>query len=217
MINLQNKENIVFYIFLLIIFILSVIFILYIYTQNKNINEITSVENNNTNNDIYENNINTDDKKIDIYIPKILATFTTKLHDKDTNRINNITLGLERINYVIVKKGEIFSINKHLLSLGPQNGYLEATSLDGKGKKKKSYAGGVCQISSTLYNACLLTNMEIKERHPHSARVPYVPQNKDASVSLNADFKFKNTYTTDIKIISSKTDNDITISIEEVL
>ena len=82
-------------------------------------------------------------------------------------------------------------------------GYKEATAYVG-GKVVPSYGGGICQVSSTLYNAVLYANLEIVERHNHSYVVSYVPAGRDATVAYGGkDFKFKNTRSYPIKIVSS--------------
>ena len=87
----------------------------------------------------------------------------------------------------------------------------------GKGKKVRVYAGGMCQLSSTLYNAAMDAGMKITERHPHSRRVYYVPKNKDATVSYGgADLKFKNTTKNDIRISSTTDGHTVTIKIEKI-
>ncbi len=89
---------------------------------------------------------------------------------------------------------------------------------DKDGNEIKGYGGGKCQISSTLYNAVLaLPEISIVERHPHSKKVYYVPEGKDAAVAYGSiDFKFKNNYDYDIKIYASADTNNIYIKIVKV-
>ena len=99
---------------------------------------------------------------------------------------------------------KLFLLIKQFGSMGEKDGYKKATGFDSKGKKIKVAAGGMCQISSTIYNTALLANFEIIERHPHSSRVYYVPVNKDATVYYDSvDLKFKNTLPNNVKIIAT--------------
>ena len=95
-----------------------------------------------------------------------------------------------------------------------QSGYKKATILDSEGNKFQGYGGGVCQISSTLYNAALELNLEIIERHPHSKRVKYVEEGKDAAISYsnNLDLKFRNNLDYDLTIQCKVEDNKVYIS-----
>ena len=96
-----------------------------------------------------------------------------------------------------------------------EGGYQEAIIFDGHGNKTKGYGGGICQISSTLYNAVLNAGLEVVERHEHSHEVPYIETGKDATVSYGADdFKFKNNSKRVITINASTTNDVLAISIE---
>ncbi len=96
--------------------------------------------------------------------------------------------------------------------MGEKDGYKEATGFDANGNKIKVSAGGMCQISSTIYNTALEANFEIIERHPHSRRVYYVPVDKDATVYYDSlDLKFKNTTDYDIKVVATSDEYNVTI------
>lgn len=148
---------------------------------------------------------------------KISGTFSTNITDKTPERLNNIKLGVEKLNGAIIKSGEEFSFNNQVGPRTAELGFKKAIIFDGHGNKIDGYGGGVCQISSTLYNAALNTGLEITERHEHSRDVPYIEEGKDASVSYDAeDLKIKNNSNKDLKI-SANTDNDVlSISIEEI-
>lgn len=147
---------------------------------------------------------------------KISGTFSTKITDKTPDRLNNIKLGVEKLNGTTIKSGEEFSFNSQIGPRTAETGFKKAIIFDGHGNKIDGYGGGVCQISSTLYNAALNAGLEITERHEHSRDVPYIEEGKDASVSYDAeDLKIKNNSNKELKI-SANTDNDIlSISIEE--
>jgi len=143
-----------------------------------------------------------------------IAKYTTTIYDTEASRIHNIKLAIDKLDNTIVEANEEFSFNNTIGPMGAKQGYQKATGFDGNGKKIKIYGGGMCQISSTLYNATLIAKLKITERHPHSRRVYYVPQNKDASVAYGgADFKFKNTSGKKIKIKASTDGHDVTVTL----
>lgn len=139
----------------------------------------------------------------------IYGTFSTNITDKTPERLNNIQLGINKLNGTVVKPGETFSFNSTIGPRTPEAGYKEAIIFDGHGNKIDGYGGGICQISSTLYNAVLNAGLEVVERHEHSHTVPYIEAGKDATVSYGSeDFKFKNISSKPVTITAS-TDNDI--------
>lgn len=145
-----------------------------------------------------------------------LSSFTTTILDKEANRVNNIFLSCSKINGVILKSGETFSFCDTIGEVSDSTGYKEADMLDANGKIFKGLSGGICQVSSTLYNAVLQTpEIEVIERHAHSKQVPYVEKDKDATIDSNSnlDFKFKNNTDSDIKIYASCTDKEVTVRI----
>ena len=148
---------------------------------------------------------------------KIFGSFSTKITDKTPERLNNINLGIKKLNGVTIEPNEEFSFNDQIGPRTPENGFEKAIIFDGHGNKMDGYGGGVCQISSTLYNAALSAGLPITERHEHSRGVPYIEQGKDASVSYNSeDLKFTNTSKSTLKITAT-TDNDmLTVTIEQI-
>lgn len=150
---------------------------------------------------------------------KEISSYKTNIYDTDKNRIYNIKLACEKLNEHIIKCGEEFSFNSTMGSMGEKDGFKKALGFDSNGNDIKVYGGGICQISSTLYNACLLADLDITERHAHSKRVYYVPKNKDATVfSGGPDLKFINNTDKDI-MICAKTDGytvTITLKSEEI-
>lgn len=142
-----------------------------------------------------------------------IAAFSSNLYDRDQNRVDNITLAISKLNNAIIKKGEEFSFNNTIGPMDESHGFKEAVGFDTKGNKIKVPGGGMCQISSTLYNVALIANLEITERHPHSRRVYYVPKDKDATVYYGSlDLKFKNNTNHDLKIVA--TNDNVTVSIK---
>lgn len=142
----------------------------------------------------------TTDSLGDEAFPNRLATYSTKYSTADVNRTTNIKISVNKINGVVLLPGEEFSYNKVLGPRTPQAGYKLGAAYIG-GKVVSDYGGGVCQTSSTLYNAVLLSNLEITSRTSHYFAAAYVPVSRDATVYWpNLDFKFKNNRKYPIKI-----------------
>ena len=117
---------------------------------------------------------------------------------------------------ILFHHGEEFSFNNTMGQMGAADGYKKAIGFDNNGNKIKMYGGGICQISSTLYNAVLASNLKVTERHAHSRRVYYVPKNKDATVfSGGPDFKFINTYDTNVMICVYTDGYNVTVSLKQ--
>ena len=124
--------------------------------------------------------------------PYLLADFTTSYNARLRGRTTNLKMAASRINGTIVAPGAVFSANK---TIGPRNaaaGWREA-GMFVSGQVVSGTGAGICQVSSTLYNAILLADLPIVERHPHSMRVTYVPPSQDAALLWGQkDFKFRN-------------------------
>lgn len=142
-----------------------------------------------------------------------LGTFSTKLGESTENRIKNLTVASNSINNVIVMPNETFSMNEVLGDISYDKGYVDAPVII-NGVTTKDIAGGVCQISSTLYNAVLNAELTIVERKNHSSMVKYVPAGLDATlVNGVIDFKFKNNTDVPVVIVSSVANGNVTVSI----
>ena len=125
--------------------------------------------------------------------PDMLSTFSTRYDASNTPRTTNLKLAMQKLNRVVVSPGETFSYNKTLGKRTAEAGYKEAGGFAG-GKVVQTLAGGICQISSTLYDAVVYANLDIVERHNHMFLAGYVGAGKDATVVYGTyDFKFKNT------------------------
>lgn len=135
--------------------------------------------------------------------PEQLASYTTRYDVSNYNRSNNLSIAARKINGTIVMPGEVFSYNQVVGERTIAEGYKEAGAYAG-GEVVQSVGGGICQVSSTLYNTALLANLEITDRSNHAFLTGYVPASRDATVSWGSlDFKFKNTRKYPIKIESS--------------
>jgi vancomycin resistance protein YoaR len=132
---------------------------------------------------------------------KILSTINTKISSFSTNfstsipeRINNIELATKAVNGTTLLPGEEFSFNGTVGERTKARGYKEAGVIIGD-KIESGLGGGICQVSSTLYNAVLTANLKVVERRNHSLPLGYVGKGLDATVDWgNIDFKFKNSY-----------------------
>lgn len=123
-----------------------------------------------------------------------IAAFSTWYNPNQINRSHNVVLATRAINTTMVKPGEVFSYNKTVGRREYDNGYRDAMVIIGD-KFEEGLGGGICQVSSTLYNACLFAGLKIIERHPHNLAVAYVPLGQDATVSYDQqDFRFQNNF-----------------------
>jgi len=131
----------------------------------------------------------------ELAIIRELGTYSTSLENKEENTIYNIKLSSEVINGILVKPQEIFSFNKYVGPAEKADGYKESTII-ANGIFVNGYGGGICQVSSTLYNTALLVNLPIVERYNHSVygeATKYVPLGQDAAIFYGfKDLRFKN-------------------------
>ena len=145
-----------------------------------------------------------------------LGSFSTKYTNKggsDVNRITNMKIASQRINGTILYPGEVFSTNKKFGATTKENGYKPAPTIL-NGKFIDEYGGGVCQVSSTLYNAVLYSELEVIERQNHSLKVGYLDYGYDATLAGDyIDFKFKNSTSYPIYIESYLTENEVICNI----
>ena len=143
----------------------------------------------------------------------LLATYTTNYDSSNVNRDNNLVLAASKLNGTIVNPEEEFSYNKTIGKRTIENGFKEAKAYAG-GEVVLDVGGGICQLSSTLYNSVLLANLEVTDRHNHYFKTSYVPEGQDATVSWGSlDFKFKNNRKYPIKIEAKVGEGVATINI----
>lgn len=146
----------------------------------------------------------------------ILGTYTTVFGQWDKNRTNNIMLSASKIDGTILKSGQVFSFNDVVGQRTEDKGYLESTIFV-YDEKVKGIGGGVCQVSTTLYNTALYANMDIVERHTHKREVYYVPEGRDATVSYGTlDFKFMNNKPYDVMIRAYTVGDKLTVEIVQI-
>lgn len=145
--------------------------------------------------------------------PNLLSTYSTKYDGGNIDRTTNLRIACQKINDKVILPGETFSYNKTLGERTSAAGYKYAKVYE-NGEVVDGIGGGICQISSTLYNSVLMANMEVTERRNHQFITSYTPAGRDATVVYGlTDFKFKNTRNYAVKIKASCSNGIATISI----
>jgi vancomycin resistance protein YoaR len=121
-----------------------------------------------------------------------LSEFSTWFNPQEVDRSHNLNTAAAAINASAVAPNGVFSFNNTVGERIAAKGYRDAMVIV-NGKFEPGLGGGVCQVSSTLYNACLLAGLNMVERHNHALSVAYVPLGRDATVAYGSqDFRFKN-------------------------
>ncbi len=135
--------------------------------------------------------------------PDLLSTYSTKYSAGNTGRTTNLQLAASKINGTVLMPGETFSYNQVVGARTIAAGYKEAP-IYVSGQVVDGLGGGICQITSTLYNAVLYANLQIVERSNHQFVPSYVTASRDATVVYGSiDFKFKNNRDYPIKLVCS--------------
>ena len=147
----------------------------------------------------------------------VLAESTTTLAN-NSNRTSNVTLAARKIDGTILNPGDLFSFNEIVGSRTIANGFLEAPVILG-GRLQPGIGGGICQVSSTIYDALLRTGIfpteiEMVERRPHGLTITYLAPGHDATVAYgNIDFKFRNKMDFPMKIETSVSGRQMNVRI----
>ncbi|SET32766.1 G5 domain-containing protein [Natronincola peptidivorans] len=163
-------------------------------------------------------------------IKEVIGEFSTAFNLQQRGRNANIALAAKSINGILMMPQEEFSFNDATIPRGVEQGYQEAPVIV-NGELVPGIGGGICQVSTTLYNAVVRGNLEITERRNHSLTVPYVPLGHDATIyGTLIDLKFVNNYENPIyiesfvsgdrvfvKIYGSKEDNIVITLVSQVL
>lgn len=141
-----------------------------------------------------------------------ISSYSTKTTD-NRNRNTNVRLSAEAINGMVVEPGETFSFNAATGQRTEEKGYLPAAAIAG-GQVNDEIGGGVCQTSSTLFNAVARANLEIESRSPHAWPSSYVKEGMDATVNWpNLDFKWKNNSRYPVYIIAWYENRKVTVEL----
>jgi len=145
--------------------------------------------------------------------PDLLATFSTKYQASNKNRTTNLILAANKVNGTVLLPGEEFSYNKTVGERTVAAGFKMAATYSG-GKVVDGLGGGICQISSTLYDAVVMANLDITQRRNHQFVTSYVGGGRDATVVWGSqDFKFKNTRKYPIRITATVQGGTATVQV----
>lgn len=145
--------------------------------------------------------------------PDLLATFSTNYQASNVNRTTNLKLAAGKINGTVLLPNEEFSYNKVVGERTIAAGYKEAATFS-NGQVVNGLGGGICQISSTLYDAVVMANLNVTTRRNHQFVTSYLPAGKDATVVWGSqDFKFVNTRKYPVRIVATVEGGVATIQI----
>jgi vancomycin resistance protein YoaR len=146
----------------------------------------------------------------------VLAEYKTSFPTKtehDKARAENIRLAVEAIDGTILLPGEAFSFNDVVGVRTTQKGYRGANVYTASGISQ-GVGGGICQVSTTLYNACLEANLRVDERNPHTYTIAYAPLGRDAAISYGSeDYRFTNSTNWPIKISGKVKGNEVSLAL----
>ena len=142
----------------------------------------------------------------------LMGKFTTSLETSKAERKHNVALASSFIHGTILKSGEEFSFNKIVGERTEERGFQNAKVIQ-DGKYIEGIGGGVCQLATTLYNAVLLSGLNVKTVARHTFAPSYVPPSRDAMVSSYTDFRFENDTDYDIYIFSKVSPDSVTVAI----
>ncbi len=146
-------------------------------------------------------------------IDTLISSYTTSFSNSGFGRCRNIEIAANYIDNAVLLPGEEFSFNKIVGATSSSKGFEYAKVIK-NGEFVDEIGGGVCQVSSTLYNAVLKSSLYVSERKNHSKKISYVPMGQDAMIAYGAsDFKFVNTYSYPILIESIVQDKQLTFNI----
>ena len=146
-------------------------------------------------------------------IKDVLGTFSTSFKTSGASRSTNLQVGAAKINGRVLMPGEVLSGYECMQPFTVANGYRAATAYE-NGRSVDSIGGGVCQISTTLYNASLLAELEIVQRQNHSMTVGYVKPSMDAAIAgTYKDIKIRNPYDTPIYVEGVTSGKTLTFTI----
>ena len=128
-------------------------------------------------------------------------------------RLHNIMQGVQRLNDVIVPAGEKFYFNDYCAPYTASNGYMEGPIINYVSSDKLGYGGGICQVSTTLYNAILQIPIEVIKQQVHSSYgIEYAPLDFDAAVGNgNIDLRLRNTLPYDVRFVLQAVDGVLTV------
>ena len=139
--------------------------------------------------------------------------YATSLKGRSKGQRHNAGLALARLVGAKVAPGAIFSFNRRVGTFSRDQGYRRAP-VSYNGQLVDDWGGGVCQTSTTLYNAALLAGMDILERSPHRFAPSYVPPGRDAAVAYpGVDLRFRNPYPYPVRIVGTMRGDRLNVAI----
>ncbi len=143
----------------------------------------------------------------------MLGTYTTNYNPGNKSRLTNLEVATRKINGALLMPGEMLSGYECMAPLTAENGYTDGPSIE-NGHIVDSIGGGVCQVTSTLYNAALFAEMDITQRQNHSMVVAYVPPAMDSAIAgTYKDIKMVNPYDTPVYIEGVMENGKLTFTI----
>jgi len=125
-------------------------------------------------------------------IKEKLAGYTTEWDDGTKERRINVKTATRYASDVILAPGDIYSFSEHVGERTEERGFMPAGGITGPGILEDVLGGGICQVSTTLFNAAFFAGLEIVERHNHSLYIEHYPKGRDATVTVGADMRFRN-------------------------
>jgi len=146
-------------------------------------------------------------------ITGLLASYTTQFDPTQSARTENVRIAAKALDMAVIKPGDTLSFNQIVGERTVEGGYLDAYIIV-DGKFVPGLAGGICQVSSTLYNTGLLANLSVTQRTNHDLAISYVPLGQDATVAYpNLDLKFNNNSGGYLLIRTKTTSDTVTVDI----
>lgn len=142
-----------------------------------------------------------------------IGAYSTPILDQSAGRLVNLKLTAKLVSNVVVEPGQEFSFNKTTGEPTVERGFQKAAIFGENGKKEEGLGGGMCQVSSTLYNAVMAAKLKVTERHAHSRPVAYVSPGRDATTFTDKDFRFVNTSRQSIVIRSFREGNQLIVDL----
>lgn len=147
------------------------------------------------------------------HLEVVLASYTTRFRPSQVARTHNLRLAIKSLGRTVVMPGDVLSFNQRTGPRLAERGFREAPIFV-DGEVEPSTGGGVCQVATTVYNAALLANLTVVERHKHSRPVTYAPSGRDATIYWGqADLRIRNTLGHPILVIGSIGDSSMTVKI----
>lgn len=144
----------------------------------------------------------------------VLSSFSTPLNDNTENRVHNIRLAIQSVNQKTLQPGEEFSFNQTVGRRTEERGYKKAKIIGHDKQVEEGLGGGICQLSSTLYNAAAEGGFPVTERHDHQIDPTYIKKGQDAAVAYGSqDFRFINNRSYPVAISCSVQNGKVTAAL----